>query len=318
MPAMVCHWLLGQRVLDTARECAGEENFCENSFLAGCQGPDVLFYHRLASLRQRGNLQRYGSRIHSDHPSALFACVKDCVRESGELYAQCISYALGLCCHYAYDICAHPYVCQLTEYMCEHDERGGGYKYHAFIESALDVILLRHETGGLISDFPLARCARFDAADRRAAAFIYGRVLADIYGAVTSERNLLRLLPDMRRLFRLLYDPTGIWRPLVSGAERLAGISSGAMSAFMRPFMEDDSYDYANTAKAEWVNCKNAQERSCEDFFELTDRAEECARDMMRFFMKADSAQEFAAYTGERSFNDNVPEAPASRDDCVI
>ena len=312
MPAVVCHWLLGKRLLDSARSIAGEENFCEKSFLVGCQGPDVLFYHRLASLNRRKSLMEYGYKVHTDHPSELFASVKGTLAQGGELNGNVLSYALGLCSHYAYDTCAHPYICQLDEHMKQTDERGEDYHYHAHIESALDVIMLRSETGGLISDLRLAKCVQFEKADRDAAALLWGNVLHDIYGVQAEEKELRLLLPHMRRLFRLLDDPTSVWRPIVIQAEHLIGKYNGAMSAYMRPFMEDDSYDYANIEKQEWQNFMDAGQKSSEDFFEITDRAQLEAEKLMRFFMTAESADDFAEYTGERSFSNNVDEGCAS------
>jgi len=318
MPAVVCHWLLGKRVMETAKKLAGEENFCEKSFFLGCQGPDILFYHRLAALSRKRSLMKYGSKVHCDHPSALFASIKKTLNESGELCKNVLSYALGLCCHYAYDTCAHPFICQLEQFMKQNDERGSDYHYHAHIESALDVIMLRHETGDLITDLRLRRCVNYKEADRAAVALIYANALRDIYGVTTDEKNMRRLAPDMKRLFSLLDDPTMIWRPTVRKLEILLGKDDAPMSAYMRPFMEDDGYDYANIEKEEWHNFMAPQEESCEDFFEMTDRAERKSEDFMKFFMTAEGAEDFSSYTEERSFSNNVDEGAAKYEEKAI
>jgi len=299
MPAVVCHWIFGKRLEDFAGKLNGEKYFDVESFLLGCQGPDILFYHRLVSFSRKRSLARFGSPVHRYSPSQLFFSLKKTLAKyepDGDKYIHALSYALGMCCHYAYDACAHPYICQLEEYMKQADERGADYHYHAHIESALDVIMLRHETGQLITDLRLGRCVKFSRCGSEVIADIYGNFLHDVYGVSTDYRNLCRLAPDMRRLFRVLDDPTTLWRPTVRKLEILAGKDSAPMSAYMRPFMEDDSYDYANIEKEEWRNTDKLDEVSCEDFFEITQRAEELAREMMQLFLSAESIGDFERF----------------------
>jgi len=307
MPALVCHWLLGKRLEDKARELAGEENFKEKSFYIGCQGPDIFFFSRRLPFSGRG-LQSYGHVIHEDSPSMLFSSIKRTLKEGGELYNELLSYALGMCVHYAYDICAHPYICRLEEYMRENDERGENFRYHAAIESALDTIMLRYETGGIISDLRLKSCVKADKASKRAASLLCRKLLWDMY-EVEEEKLCSQLVSDMRRMVGLLDDPLGIWKPIVEKLERFIGHNEGPMSAYMRSMMEDSEYDYANINHAQWHNVMNEEECSQEDFFEITDRAEKRAEECMAFFMKTGGEMlDFVEFTGERSFSNNVDE----------
>lgn len=318
MPAVVCHWLLGKRLLERAENIVGAQRFHEKSFLLGCQGPDVFFYHRMVSAFRQHSLEKYGHSFHDDSPDELLASFKKTALSAGELSGHALSYALGLCCHYAYDTCAHPYICQLEERMKQEDERGEDYHYHAHIESALDVILYRSETGGLISDLRLGRCVQFDRNDRDAAALLWGNALREVYAVTTGEKNLKLLLPHMRRLFRLLDDPTTIWRPMVSRIERLLGMKTAPMSAYMRPFMEDSDYDYANIERLEWCNFLDGSQRSSEDFFELTDRAELKSEQLMQAFTQIGSAEQFAELTGGRSMSNNVVEGAPQKENTVV
>ncbi len=310
MPAVVCHWLLGKRMMNTARRIAGKDRFKEKSFLIGCQGPDILFYHRLVSLSRKDNLQDFGHKIHSDHPSQFFASLKETVENcSDELRDYVNSYALGMCCHYAYDTCAHPYICQLSQRMKETDERGSDYSYHALIESALDTIMWRYETGGIITDLRLAKCVAADKGDSAAAAEVYANALREMYNKEISPKESGRLAGDMIRLFRVLDDPLCVRRPFAARMEALTGKKNGRISAYIRPIMEEDDYDYANITHAEWSNVMNPEEKSCEDFFEITKRAERRTKEMMKFFANSvGSANEFSLFTGERSFSNNVDE----------
>ena len=113
----------------------------------------------------------------------------------------------------------------------------------------------------------------------------------------------------MRRVFSLLDDPIGIWKPIVKKLERFAGHRSGGMSAYMHSMMEDSDYDYANINHERWQNIMNAEESSEEDFFELSDRAEKRAEECMVFFAETEGEKaDFVKFTGEKSFSNNVDE----------
>lgn len=307
MPALVCHWLLGKRLEERARELMKDKKFNEKCFYIGCQGPDIFFFSRRVSFSRR-NLQHYGHELHIDSPSELFASIKKTLENSGEMYDDVLSYALGMCVHYAYDTCAHPFICQLEKYMKENDERGENYHYHAAIESALDTIMLRYETGGIISDLRLKKCVRADKPAEKAVGLVCAELIENIYNA--DERALCGLLVrDMRRMFALLDDPLGIWKPTVEKIERFIGNSKGSMSAYMRSMMEDSEYDYANINRERWQNIMNEEECSEEDFFEITDRAEKRAEECMAFFVKTEGKlSDFVDFTGEKSFSNNVDE----------
>lgn len=312
MPALVCHWLLGKRLEERARKFAGGEKFNEKCFYIGCQGPDIFFFSRRVSFSRR-NLQRFGHKIHIDSPSQLFASIKKTLDECGGLYDDVLSYALGMCTHYAYDTCAHPYICQLEKYMQENDERGESFEYHAAIESALDTIMLRYETAGIISDLRLRSCIRSDKQTERVVALIYKNMLRDMYD-VQEEKLCSLLVRDMRNMFLMLDDPIGIWKPMVEKIERFIGRNEGPMSAYMRSMMEDSEYDYANINHEPWQNIMNEEEGSEEDFFEITDRAEKRAEECMTFFVETKGEMlDFVQFTGEKSFSNNVNEVDFAR-----
>lgn len=307
MPALVCHWLLGKRLENKARELAGEKKFNEKSFYIGCQGPDIFFFSRRGTFSGE-NLRQFGSKVHKDSPSMLFSSVKKTLDQSGELHDDVLSYALGMCVHYAYDTCAHPYICQLADHMRRNDGRGENYHYHAAIESALDTIMMRYETGGIISDLRLKSCVKADKNSERAAALVCRNLLKDMYDA-EEEKLCSLLVGDMRRMFGLLDDPLGIWKPIVEKLERFIGRGDAPMSAYMRSMMEDSEYDYANINHEHWQNIMNEEECSQEDFFEITDRAEKRAEECMAFFVKTrGKLSDFVGFTGEKSFSNNVDE----------
>lgn len=67
------------------------------------------------------------------------------------------SYVEGFFCHYALDRTAHPFVRFWQEALAGEQPAyaKSAHTYHFRIESALDTIILRRETGRLIQDFKL-------------------------------------------------------------------------------------------------------------------------------------------------------------------
>lgn len=76
-----------------------------------------------------------------------------------------LGYVEGFFCHYALDRSVHPFVYYWQEKLrqAEPDYGKKGNAYHFRIESALDTIALRRETGRLIRDFRLKTVLPEDA-----------------------------------------------------------------------------------------------------------------------------------------------------------
>ena len=280
MPDIISHWLLGKRILN---EEGFEESFPflnKEAFIWGCQGPDILFFHRMMPW-QSGSLRSYGSAIHGGDPVALFRSLAKVCRYCSDRqdFDLILSYAMGFCCHYCYDRLAHPLVHYNMELLEKTDERGRNYKYHALIESNLDLMMLRREKGLTISDLDLDDCLPECEGLDAATAVLYSLLLCDLYGVHTPRKLAMTLTEDFRFGTRLRKDPYFIKKPAAEFAERLLpyvrpGTKGGALACRFYPKTHDDEFDYANMTNSVWFDPRDKSFRSNMSFFDLTSMAQ--------------------------------------------
>ncbi len=312
MPAILSHWLLGKRVfpeLKTRSDIAGVN---ENCFLWGCQGPDVLFFQRLLPWKRGQKVSEYGGKLHDGSPSRIFCALAELLDVCDHKdYDMILSYSLGMCCHYSFDRTAHPYINWLSARMSETDERGPDFKYHGEVESALDIIFLRNETGLLPSDLKLTDAIPDDDGVTRIIALIYTKLLYRIFGVRLEPKYALLMTKDMRDCFAVLDDRTLLKKPVIELIERVVEGKPhrGGMSAYMRSLTEGLDYDYANLTHQEWHNICAPERGGSQSFLELADLAAEDTMLMIDHFLCAlKGVGSFENYTEERSFSNDVNE----------
>ena len=290
MPSMISHMLLGQRILAHPPSAMQRPETDRIAFLWGSQGPDILFRHRLLPW-QKGSLRSFGGKLHAADPTALFQSVaKVCRYCRGKPdFPQIYSYALGFCCHYCYDRRTHPLVYYNIELMEKTDERGQGYNYHAEIESNLDIMLLRHETGRLMQDFRLTDCLPEENGLDDSIALFYALLLCDLFGIHTPRWQSATLGEDFRMWTALLDDAHAVKKPLARTAERLlphvplirGRFSRGSLVGNIHGRVAETGFDYGNLLGNTWFNPDNRSERSHFNFYELTDIAETETRQLI-------------------------------------
>lgn len=324
MPAIISHWLFGKKLAPLAAQRADVADFRENCFLWGSQGPDVLFFQRLVPWCRGQVVRKYGSMIHDGSPSEFFTELADVLDACPHAdYDAILSYALGMCCHYAFDCAAHPYVNWLTDVMSVRDSRGKDFHYHGEIESMLDIMLLRNETGMLPTEVRLTECIPADPEVDRILADVWTRILGSLYDVTLEPKYADLLGADMRECFSVLSDRHALRRPIFNTLERAVRKNDAPVSAFMRPMTESLRWDYGNVRHQEWCNPLAPDEKSTESIYDIFARAAARAAEMMDFFMKTirpatDSEgrcvaenrrlrlrRDFSEYTQERNFSDN-------------
>ena len=307
MPAILSHWLHGSRVLPELKKRIHSVDIDENSFLWGCQGPDILFFSRLMPWMSGQNVRKYGSKLHDGDPMRVFQPLFELIEVCGvKNYDRLMSYCLGMCCHYSLDRTAHPYVIYLENSMVCNDPRGEDYHYHGEIESMLDVILLRREKGLIPADVSLSDCIPEDAAVSSMMSLVYTKMLYRSFGLKLEPRCARQLTGDMRTCFNVLNDRYSLRMPVIETVENILwkGHSTGSMSAFMRPYAEKLSYDYGNFCHKEWHNIYAPRERSRFDIFEIFDSAVEDALSTVEQFLNAVSNKcSFGQYTENKTFS---------------
>ena len=290
MPDIISHWLLGRRICKDSAFADLFPEINEAAFLWGCQGPDILFYHRNLPW-QSGSLRSYGSAVHRSDPAKL-------LRSLGKVCRYCMgrqdfvliySYALGFCCHYCYDRTIHPLVHYNMELLEKTDEHGKNYNYHALIESNYDLMLLRHDTGMTVGELDLKDCLPECKGIDTAAAVVYSLLLCDMFGVHTPREAAVTLAGDFRANIALRNDSHSVKKQLAEWAEKLLpyvrpGTRGGALSCRFHPKEEDTSFDYGNMTGSVWFEPQDRSVRSNLNFYELTDRAQVEAMQLMELF----------------------------------
>lgn len=291
MPDIISHWLLGKRLLSDESFTSLLPFFDKKAFIWGCQGPDILFFHRMMPW-QSGSLRSYGSVIHGGDPTALFNSLAKVCRYCNDRddFDLIFSYSMGFCCHYCYDRLVHPLVHYNMELLEKTDERGKNYKYHGLVESNLDLMILKRDTGLAIKDFDLEECLPEREGLDAATAVLYSLLLCDLCGIHTPRKLAMTLTDDFRAGTRLRKDPLFIKKPTAELAERVLpyvrpGTMGGALSCRFYPKVSDTGFDYANMTNNVWFDPRNRQFRSNASFFDLTSMARFDSKILINMFV---------------------------------
>ncbi len=311
MPAMIAHYLFAQRVFAKLKK-AGAEPEDRDMAAVGAQGPDLFFFHRVLPWEPGVSFAKQGSLLHKISPAKLFEAFRAGInRASGEDRAAMIGYVEGFFCHYALDRAAHPFVYYWQEEL-RREQPGYGttdHQYHFRIESALDTITLRRETGRLVRDFKLASVIPSGSSGGwMAMGRLYQPIFARLLGCPGAQAGQIALAPrDMRRVVSLMTDRTLLkQRLLIAPVEKLARKGAFA-SSLMRPADTRD-WDYANEGHARWVNPFDTAYESTDSFFDLFDLAACEATDMILAFLDAlSSGASMADITQDRGFASDLP-----------
>ena len=309
MPALLAHHMFVHRVMQQI-EHAGMSVYNKNAALIGAQGPDVFFFHRVLPWQSGISYAKLGSRMHHISPARLFDEMQRTIAADSRDREFMLGYMLGFLCHYALDRTTHPYV-YWAQTALEHDDPGYGkgrnrmYQYHFRIESALDTIILRRETGKHVSGFDLSAAApELSEQERAAFARLYAPTLRRLFGVDASPANLMHAPSDMRRIFRLIDDKSLNRRRLLTLLERVARQGPFATS-LLRPADISD-WDYANTEHRQWQNPADPSHTYTSGFFELYDEAAAEAFDMVAHFTSKLPNVCTLKLTDDRSFHTGI------------
>lgn len=285
MPACLTHYYFAQRVRDDLPEKASLDS-C--AYAWGAQGPDFFFCHRFLPFWKGESLKEYGGRLHKELPSKVLGAMREFLKSHPDPVYR--SYVWGFVCHYSLDCSAHPYINWLAKKMADQRPWETASTMHGEIESALDAIVLRCETGKLPSEMPLKRTFPKNEGVQRKIAHLYRQVLFTLYGEDIREELLVQAMDDAHHVFSLVTDRTGLKRKLI---RRLEKGKPSSISSHLVPLTEEDSIDYANVGNAPW-----GEEGSCQSFFELYGEAQGVAGKILMEFDTGD----LSALTEEKPF----------------
>ena len=268
MPNCVTHYLHAKKVLEKLDDDI-RQNIDSNAYFWAAQGPDFLFCHRYLPFMPGKSLQEYGSKIHKIDPVLLLSSLRDYMNrhlDDNKLH----SYVLGFVNHYMLDSTAHPFVNFRAAEMLEKEPDQDLSTMHGEIESSIDTILLRRETGKLPSQVKLQKFFPKDKPVQQDIAGIYRDLIYRIFGDEVSEESLYRATFDTQKVFSLLTDSTTMKRKLFL---KLESGKPRHISGHILPFVEDPEMDYVNLSGRPWQNSDGSI--STKNFFKLFEEAVE-------------------------------------------
>ena len=288
MPNCVTHFLHAKQVLNQLPEEL-TRTLNKNAYFWAAQGPDFLFCHRYLPFMKGASIQSYGSQLHKAKPSDIFRAMRSYVKQyPKDPIAR--SYALGFVNHYALDSICHPYIKALAKELRKEHMDQDLTALHAEVESSLDTIMLRRETGKLPSQIKLNHFFPKDEPVQREISKIYSFLIERLFDTVVKESVLYQSTKDTRIVFSLLTDSTGLKRKLISKIE------SGRpkyLTGHIIPLVEDAEIDFSNISGFVWT--KENGEESKKSFFELFDEAQNQAKRIIVQYETCD----FSVLTGE-------------------
>ena len=309
MPALITHYQFALRVFSKLKK-SGIEVPDRDMALIGAQGPDIFFFHRVFPWERGDSHAQTGSRLHHISPARLFEGMRGVLNSERVKYNEMLGYIQGFFCHYALDRSAHPYIYWAQRKLAQDDPAYGRkpIQYHFRIESALDTMVLRRETGRLISGFDLMTTLPRDSDGRyEVVGRLYHLLLFRLFGTVVPA-TLLECAPgDMRHALFFMNDRAMLRQKLVfRPIEKISGRGHFATS-LLRPNNTGD-WDYANELRAKWYNPFDQLQTSDDSFFDIYEFAVNEAADMIAEFVAAlPRGKSMQEITQDRGFASDLP-----------
>lgn len=309
MPASIAHYLFAERALFLLKK-RGIVVPDSDIFFTGAQGPDIFFFHRVFPWQWGAGHTYIGKKLHCTSPALLFEELGNILNTQAPNYDAVLSYIMGFFCHYALDRKAHPFIYWSQSRLALDDPAYGtnDYQYHFRIESALDTMFLRRQTGRLIGSFNLMsvlpRAAR---SAYPAIGCMYRKLLLELFGIEIPPVLLAHAPSDMRHALFFMDDRTTLRRKLIyRPAEKLLRCGR-PFTSLLKPNHTGD-WDYANLSHSMWSNPYDSRLISTDSFFDLYDSALNEACGMIAGFLNAlPSGKTMKEITQDRGFSSDLP-----------
>ncbi len=196
MPSTYAHKKFAKEVKDMLPAAAAEAAEKHPSlYLAGCHGPDILFYYKAVKYNK---VNAFGYGMHEQPAYDFFERAKSFVRTGGEKY---LSYITGFITHFALDSSCHGYV--------EEARKALGIT-HTKLEVEFDRSLLESEGKNALRE-KLASHIEWEK---------------DMCGVISSffpftPEIIKRALKDMKTICNLFVCPNGVKRGIVTGVLKM-------------------------------------------------------------------------------------------------
>lgn len=270
MPAIVSHYLLAHRVMETLYTLRPGLDPDRDAFIWGASGPDLFFCHRLLPLQRERSLSRFGSRMHNEPAHRLLNFLAEYARVNNDDVV--MSYAMGFITHYAFDATAHPFVLYFAAQMAFRRKNTHESICHNEIEAALDSLFYKRETGRLISTLRLSDTAPMNREVNKHIACVLCKYMREAYGLNVRFSEIMTAQRDWHNALALLNDPSRLRRKIVRLGERAAGLKP-MLSPMFREDYPPEEEDYANEGGRLWYAEGEGREHR-ESFYSLAQQAQ--------------------------------------------
>lgn len=268
MADFVSHHLFGQQALAVfpvpAQGAAAERPAC---FYWGCQGPDPLFYRKIA---WGSPLHKLGNRLHSERTDELFAALSQGVQSlTGAAHTIATAYFYGFLCHYALDSELHPYVYCRQEQLRAADARASVSAIHCQIESDIDAALFARRNGIPVTSFDPAAAYTLTTEEKAVLSCLLHAVIRRVYAADVPPRDLRRAMEEMLAWETFFYSENRRLYHAADWLERRLGRGPLATGHFKTVA---PAWDALNEDHVIWRNLWRPEELRTESVPELFDQ----------------------------------------------
>lgn len=246
----------------------------EEALMAGTQGPDIFFFHRVFPWMPGKPMRKIGSLLHRAKPADILENMRSYCNTVSNQKDIARSYIYGFIMHYALDRLCHPYVYSLQNKITEESPLTNPHTAHNTIEFSMDSYLLNKRYG-------IAEPALFDTActvceDEKVLKEIgelYQYVVPRVLDIQIDENTAATAIKDMKRVQSATFDATGIKRKFFYIAETIAAPFSKnyKFSAMLRPRDLEKAKKYGNIDNSNWQSPFDGSyhNESFEDLFEI-------------------------------------------------
>ncbi len=258
MPAILTHDFFGRDVYDELFDTIGGTKDEFDSFLLGCQGPDVMFFSHLNPAQTSS--WYVGREMHRADPVMLLSAFQRTIAKMPEdSYGIGRSYLFGLICHYVLDSNMHPFIYAQQRAIANAGvaglDRSHESEIHAEIESELDVLVLSTKREVTIKEYvPSKKTLRISKPALRVISCIYKNVAAQkpISRDISADA-FSSALSTYRLVIGMLHSPTGVKRSILGAVERVFRDHSFAQAMSHRDKLLFES-DFDNRQRNPWTD----------------------------------------------------------------
>lgn len=271
MPDILTHILQGEDVFKSLRELSKNGNdpaltaasaisARPDLFFLGTQGPDIFYYHGFWPWQRKRSLSWLGNKLHLEKTGAFFSegfrYLSNLRPVSEKAYNELFSYLCGCICHWALDRNAHPYIYSSAGYDFSGNRETGKYYYkHQKLEVIIDCILLKKKKNKEAFRQPIHSLLQLQGKFPSVVGGFYRDAVSKLYGLEINGKDVHKACSDMRRVFRLIYDPLNIKKVFVDALNKILYSLKGLkVPRPLHPSCWDNKADYLNINRRQWCH----------------------------------------------------------------